>query len=308
MPPNRPTSRRQRRRLRARATGLTHFEDAFRWVADNDKDRINVLVEGDSWFAYPKDWLIHGESSNVVTQIFYELAPNKLLNGLCLASNGDTAKEMMTGDQLKKTRKLVRKHGKRLDLCLFSAGGNDVAGPDDLRPLLHTYQPGMNAADCINEVTFGKKLDDIEKYYKQLIQIRNTHAKNMRIVTHTYDFLQPNDRGAEFLWGVEVSGPWIKPTLVEKEIPETKHGAVVKILLQRFRAGLEELAANNEKFHVVNTQGTLRFGNQEDWLNEIHPTPTGFRKIAAKIYKEMRKHFSTLPVLPHRGGGPGSSV
>lgn len=288
-------SQKQRRRLRARATGLTNFLDAFRWVAAHDTSRVNVLVEGDSWFAYPKDWLIHGEASNVITAIFSRRAGTGALNGLCVASNGDTASEMMTGQQLKSMRKLLKKDGKRFDVCLFSAGGNDVVGPDDLRPLLNEHQPGFTASECVDDSVFAAKLDDIEKHFRTLLKLRKTHAPQMKVVTHTYDILQPSDKGAEFLWGVKVSESWIQPTMEEKSIPESLQMPIVKILLESFRDRLLLLQNEFADFHVVDTQGTLRPGHATDWLNEIHPTPSGFKRIGAKVYAELRQLFPHLP-------------
>jgi hypothetical protein len=37
-------------------------------------------------------------------------------------------------------------------------------------------------------------------------------------------------------------------------------------------------------FHATETQGTLA---AIEWLNEIHPTPDGFKKIAGRIYQKM---------------------
>jgi len=133
------------RRNRASASGLTSNLDAFHWVRKKNPERFGVLIEGDSWFAYPPDWLIYGEASNVITSLFSSMAKKKALIGYCVASNGDTAKEMMNGSQLKSITKLLKKNGHMFDMCLFSAGGNDVVGTEDLLPLLNKYKPGFTA-------------------------------------------------------------------------------------------------------------------------------------------------------------------
>lgn len=294
-------SPRQRRRLHAKFTGLTNSVDAFRWVdshdASPDTRRVNVLVEGDSWFAYPKTWLVHGEASNVVTSIFSRLAKDKALNGLCRASNGDTAREMMTSKQLEAMRKLLKKDGSRFDICLFSAGGNDLLGSAYLASLLREHRDGFAAIDYIDAVQLANKLDDVEKHFRTLLHLRKTHAPQMTIITHTYDFLKPSDHGAEFLWGVEIGDSWIKPTMDDKHIPPAIQHAVVKIMLERFRDKLFALQKEFEDFVVVDTQGTLRLGHKGDWLNEIHPTPSGFRRIGNKVYGAMREQMDRLPPL-----------
>ena len=46
---------------------------------------------------------------------------------------------------------------------------------------------------------------------------------------------------------------------------------------------------------VADTQGILRPGSKQDWLNEIHPTESGFKKVYNKVYKEMRRLEPNLP-------------
>jgi hypothetical protein len=50
-------------------------------------------------------------------------------------------------------------------------------------------------------------------------------------------------------------------------------------------------------FKVVPTQGTLRPGHGTDWLNEIHPTPSGFKRIAKLVWAEARKLEPGLPAM-----------
>jgi len=297
MPPSPQQTRRVRRRRRALQRGITTYVDAFRWVANlKSKPRLNILVEGDSWFAYPRDWIFVGENSNLINNIFANLTGRGIVNTLCLAANGDTAQEMMTGAQLRKLTKLLRSLGGNLDLMLFSAGGNDVIGPDDLDPLLREFQTGFTALDCIDQAALTVKLTAIVGAYQTLLRRRDTHAPNMKVICHTYDILEPSDEGAEFFGGIEVAGPWLLPTLQAKGIPTELHVPIVRILLEAFRDKLLELETTTDNgFFVVDTQGTLRVGHGSDWLNEIHPTPSGFKRIGAKIYAKMREEFPQLP-------------
>ena len=297
MPPSAQRMRQLRRRQRALDRGITTYVDAFRWVAGRKSSpRINILVEGDSWFAYPRDWIFVGENSNLINNIFDKLTGRGLVNTLCLASNGDTAEEMLSGAQLRKLTRLIESLGEKLDLLLFSAGGNDVIGPDDLSPLLRDFEAGFTARDCIDEAALASKLEIIVGAYQTLLDLRDTFAPNMKIICHTYDILEPSDEGAELFGGIEVAGPWLLPTLREKGIPEALHVPLVRILLETFRDHLVALQATaSVGFFVVDTQGTLRVGHASDWLNEIHPTPSGFKRIGAKIYAQMRAAFPELP-------------
>ena len=115
--PNSQQTLRQRKRLQAKVTGVTNNLDAFEWVAKNE-DRINIVVEGDSWFAYPKEWLIFGPNSNVIDNIFARLTGKGLVNTLCIAANGHTAKEMLSGKQLQSLTQLLKKRGALIELSM----------------------------------------------------------------------------------------------------------------------------------------------------------------------------------------------
>jgi hypothetical protein len=68
---------------------------------------------------------------------------------------------------------------------------------------------------------------------------------------------------------------------------------VVKTLMQMFAAMLDRVAADAEvqRFVVIPTQGTLR-PNNSDWQNEIHPSSTGFAKIAQKFQASLGSVFT----------------
>lgn len=298
MPASRRTTQRHRRRLRAAATGLTNFVDAFRWTKDQYPERVGILVEGDSWFAFPKEWLVYGSAANAITSLFSRLAPTRSVIGLCRASNSDTADDMMDGKQLEKTGSLLKNYGSRFDLCLLSAGGNDVIGEGRLAPLLNDYQPGFGPGDCINAQAFRLKLDDLEADYRRFLELRDKLAPDMTVIAHSYDIIKPTNKATEILWGIEVVGPWIMPELTNRGVPAKLHIPIVEILLSSFRERLEQLEDEMQNFFVADTQGTLTPGKAADWKDEIHPTPKGFEKIANKIYAEARTRVPQLPALP----------
>lgn len=104
----------------------------------------------------------------------------------------------LKGTQYKALKKLLEKKGEHIDLFLFSAGGNDVVGEEDLMPLLNEYRPGYDAHKCIKKAKLKAKLDSVIKAYE-------------------YDILKPSKEGAEFRWGVEVMKSWIYPSLNKKK-------------------------------------------------------------------------------------------
>lgn len=265
------------------------------------RTQYKILAEGDSWFAYPKEYFFFGDASNVVTQL-RELYP--ILKIKNISSNGDEAVAMIVGSS--KLDFLDRITREEFDLILFSGGGNDIVGRYDFEYFL---QPQENASDFRSYIVmerFERRLNQIRNAYTDLIelvvlacQLEIAKAESARIskippiVTHTYDIAIPNSQGAVFAGGLfelDEGRSWMQPYMEKYGIKDLEiQQRIVKFMLEELARMLGEIEAEySEYFKVVNTQGTLE---PNEWLNEIHPTPQGFEKIARKIYEEGIKHF-----------------
>ncbi|MDT0595048.1 hypothetical protein [Glaciecola petra] len=288
----------QRRRRQAATTGVTSFRSDFNYMCRRHSNRIGIVTEGDSWFDYPRRWLLFGPDINVVHHIEAKIIGTDKVNLLRMASNGDRAEQMMSGSQKKVFETMLRRNSKYINLILFSGGGNDIVGKRNLPPLLNEYQTGFTAHQCIKQDAFEKKLNKIFEAYATLMALRSLYVPHAKVVTHCYDIAAPSEAGARFLWGLIDTKSWIYPFLVEKSIPEDLHIPIVKILLGRFRERLiafTQLPKYLEQIYMVDTQGLLRPGNRDDWLNEIHPTESGFKTIATPIYDKMKDLYPDLP-------------
>lgn len=278
--------------------GITGSRRDFKWLCKNT-NRINMVAEGDSWFAYPRKNLIIGRNANIIDWVAKSIREKDKANLLRIAGNGDEAVEMMAGSQKRELAETLWDCDDKIDLILFSGGGNDVVGKWDMDRLLNPYQSGFSARQCINNKRFKRKLLQIRLAYEELLELRNDYAPSAKIVTHTYDLLKPNKKAAKFA-GIKVTGPWIYPYLIEKGIPEFKHQTVVKHLLtdmKKMLLDLSELNANKGKLIVVNTHGTLTPGNGRDWKDEMHPSSSGFKRIAKKFYTELKTLQPGLPAF-----------
>lgn len=285
----------QERRKRALRRGVTSNRGDFAWICKKSPERIGIVAEGDSWFAYPQR--LFGGEANAVDHIAAQLTGRKKTNLLELASNGDTAKEMLSGKQKDILESVLKKNGDHVRLILFSGGGNDIIGERNLLPILNKYQKGFEARDCIKAETLQNELNDIARSYKTLIELRDQYAPSAKIVTHVYDVPQPRNQKAEFLLGLIEKGPWIYPSLEKRQIPEKLHLLITEVLLQSFRQRLLSIQEESSgKILVADTQGTLQPGSEDDWQDEIHPTGIGFRRIARVIYRLMKKVEPSLPV------------
>ncbi|HJN53425.1 MAG: hypothetical protein QGI68_13830 [Pseudomonadales bacterium] len=294
-----PTSRERLRTNRLKNSGVTSSSRDFKWLVNNT-DRINIVSEGDSWFAYPRKNIIFGQNANIIDHVAKAVRNKNRVNLLRLSSSGHEAVEIISGEQKHELAGILKSNNNRIDFLMFSAGGNDVVGKWDMERLLKQYQPGFSARDCIRTARLNRKIKQVELAYTELIELRNEYSPDTVIVCHTYDYMKPSKQGGRFLWGLVRTGPWLQPYMEDKGIPELLQGKICRILLDGIRIRLEALSASRAaagKFILVNTQRTLEYGNRRDWLNEIHPTASGFRKIARKIYQRMRAIEPKLPAF-----------
>ena len=288
----------QKRRKLALRRGVTSLAQDFAYICKKYPHRIAIVAEGDSWFAYPRKWILFGADINIIHHLEDKIENTGTVNLLRLASNGDEAVDMTSGKQFKNLYKILKKNKEHIRMLLFSGGGNDIVGKNDMLPLLNEYSGGMSFLDCINLPRFEEKMQAIILSYRRLISLCEDIIPEAKIITHTYDIAKPWDQGAEFFWGLIKTKPWVYPYMVRRGIPNDLHLPILEHMLTNFGARLMDLAGSADvhgRLVVVNTQGTLSPGSTQDWLNEIHPTKSGFKKIYNKVYAEMRKFESTLP-------------
>lgn len=298
-----PRSLAQRRAAKYRALkrrAVTNSPRNFKWLCANTTGRVGIVAEGDSWFAYPPRFIITGPNSNIIDHVADTVSGTGKANLLRLASNGDEAVNMIAGKQKHTLAKILQTNAAHIDIILFSGGGNDVVGKWDMERLLKPYQPDYSASDCVRHDRLKRKIKRITLAYQELLELRDEYCPNAVVVTHTYDKVKPSNRGARFLWGKTITGPWILPYLKGKGIPDNLGIGITDILLGAMKTALENLASkpvNAAGLKVVPTYGTLRPGHAQDWLNEIHPTPSGFKRITRLVYGEMRRIQPTLPSM-----------
>jgi hypothetical protein len=277
----------------------TPVDEVFAAAAAARPAAVRILAEGDSWFAYPKGGLIFGAPSNVVDQLKSMGGdPDLVIHDL--SSNGDEAVAMVCGDSKLDMIKRLASHA--YDVLLFSGGGNDIVGIYDFEFFLNEYQSGFLATDCIRVDRFERRLTQIRHAYCDLIELVLDYSRNkaIRIVTHTYDIPVPNPQGAEFLGGLlKIAGArsWMHPYMVTKKIVDPAiQKEIARYMLDRLGSMLKSIAMQpgySEHFVVVDTHGLV---GPNEWRNEIHPTPDGFRKVAQKILNEGIKPLVKDPV------------
>lgn len=290
MPRDSIEQRRRRLRRRKNTHSKREFEEMRRWFPG----RLNIVAEGDSWFAYPPRWLI-GKPPNLVSHISGWTKPKA--NFYCMASNGDEAVDMVSGPEKHKLVDILRwhteaKNRKPVDLLLFSGGGNDVVGENDYERFIKPAGPGSEARDYVRIERLERKVKQIGLAYQELADIRDHYSPTTVIVTHTYDYPFASLEGANFLGGLIKTKAWMKRFMDAINVPEKLQTRVIQIVMDTMAEELLKIQNSRQKFVVSDTRRTLL--DRKDWLNEIHPTKEGFKAIARLIYRDMRTEFPEL--------------
>lgn len=229
----------------------------------------HYLFEGDSWASF-------GSVLGNGIPHFLQFEERVLITSC--ATPGDTLARMNDWRNREFSR-LVRDW--QFDGILISAGGNDLidALPEIIRP------GGMEPQACIRWAAWYRLAAALETGYAALARkVADTRAnRTTRIYLHTYDYPTPRPAGAVSLPGLKV-GPWLWPAL--REIPEAIRPAVADLLFARLRALVRGVELPNVT--VIDTAGACdraapgTSGASGDWVNEIHPSGSGYRKLAGR--------------------------
>ena len=269
--------------------GLSRFrrQAQFR-IRKSSGSKLPVLVaEGDSWFEFPL----------LVREIIDQLENDYLIWSIGAA--GDTAQNMVYGraeypKALKDLRQDVRGF-------LFSAAGNDIIGEDSetKKPVLFDLLKDYNGDNSdieghINKRLLEEKMSFLKGAYTDVInKIRyDLGFKNLPIFIHGYDYAIPypcanydprNPLHAK-------KNAWLGESLDERRImdPTLRHN-IIKYMIDRLYKMLNEISGDSTQTGVwlVNCRGSMP--DVTDWIDEIHGTSDGFKKVAAQFAKVIKE-------------------
>jgi hypothetical protein len=239
--------------------------------------RLVMLTEGDSWFSYPLN-------ANIADHI--EMMSDFSL--LRLEHNGDEAREILASgsEQLKRLRHYLKSYP--VDAVLLSAGGNDLVSRE-LGKMLNKKTVGATWQSAVKLATLTTVLDDIVASYARLLDARDTLRPKCVVVAHSYCYFQPTGRKATGPFGLGKAGPWMRPVLVSKGIdPDSEGRDLARYLVDELHARLNALSATRPRFHVVDMRNALPVDDIH-WADEIHPSGTGFRRLANDHWRPLLK-------------------
>jgi len=256
------------------------------------------LAEGDSWFSIGA--LNPLKNSNLL----FEMVFRQIGCAINCATPGDTLKRMVEMNTDPNFIDLLcGRRARRWEGLLMSCGGNDLiaavqtppidaAGapvPPALRLLLQADEWGpteLGAPRYLSDAgwqTFGTYL---RANVEHLIGLREQGpSAGQPVFMHCYAFPTPRPAGAGLGFG-----PWLLPALQRYAVPDSDGVLVARELLARLGRLLAEMAADTARFPNLNVFDSSAIaidaalpgtsGVSGDWVNEIHLTKAGYRKLA----------------------------
>ena len=228
----------------------------------------NILAIGDSWHWYP--------FNNLLNRLYSILNRRQDCVIFARGHNGALMQDYVSeplasiirGDLNRKTG-----YGHSLYAVFVSGGGNDFAGMRGLGSILLDDCSNMEtAADCFKSGQPEGLFDTVIVSFDQLLGIiQEELGSGIPVFIAPYDYALPT--GIGFL-GL---GQWLKWPMDQRKVPTALQADVVRTLIDTYENKLIQLHGKRPQLVVVNTLGTL---GPDDWANELHPTASGFNKIA----------------------------
>ena len=251
---------------------------------------ILLVAEGDSWFDFPS-------RSDVITHLKRSGYAVK-----SVADHSHTLKFMATSEHQKaEFKELIERIAVRKTVpkaILLSGGGNDLVHLfDSLLNHFDPTKPTLNKAEVENFLNIRLRND----YLAWLDFITTTCSKTFQISTtvpiliHGYARTVPDGRGAFPKFGI---GPWLKPVFSAKGYTSLEQNSrTMATLVNKFNDMLSTLPDEKKLNHVhyVDVRDELSNDLNEykhDWDDELHPTVSGFKKVA-KVFASVIDGFDS---------------
>jgi len=242
-----------------------------------------ILAIGDSWFWYPKNNLIASILALKKLRLDYKSAN-------VLGQNGALLSDYRTGKYAAMWRNELAPQNFRFSLVLISGGGNDSV--DYSFALRDNCANIADPADCFDPAKLSHMIDTLVGVQAALIADVHLAAKRAGIRTpaillNGYDRPVPDGRGFSPIGGAKFKfgGPWLKPVLDQAKVPTdlSFRYQVMRVYIDALNEAMQHLASRTTGVYCPPQLGTLRSAPetyQQDWDNELHPTATGFTKLA----------------------------
>ena len=264
---------------------VTESDFAVRWNNEfgaNDFDWY-MLAEGDSWMSQSD--VFQGSLPDFLSLTRRTLIVKIAVPGQTLRHIDETLSNGLLNGWLNDSLPF------RFNAILFSAGGNDlidaaastVVGQGILNDFTGTAPPST-ARECVRDEGIALLTDYLGANFRRIGDLirSSRNAADLPVFLNGYDV--PTARNAPVL----NTGPWLFKAYRDHAVPEDLWPEVTQRLFSVLLDEIGRWSAALSNTHLVPTTGTLTpapagsAGNVGDWANEIHPSQSGWAKLAPR--------------------------
>lgn len=277
------------------------------------------LAEGDSWFTLGT---LKGSS---LSNLLFELDLSVRTSILNCAYPGDTLQHMVDSVERSAFNRLLYlpRFAYKWDAILISAGGNDFIDATQtpitdrrgvltvpakrilLRPDEVEQSTIKGPQRYVSEAGWETLTGYLLQNFRALAYRRDQGPnKDRPIFVHTY--AKPTVRPSGVLPG---SDGWLFPAFRTYKVPRPAQQAVCNLLFERLRLFILSLDQDSNqpnsisKLHVFDSASLPDIeaaqadsaGESGDWVNEIHLTPEGYRKVGIKFGERIDEVLKRYP-------------
>jgi hypothetical protein len=251
---------------------------------------VRLVAEGDSWFDFPPHGLPPISTGGTIMELSRELSRRlgRTVPTYNMANAGDEVRHILGVDSRRRLVEVMSSPRDRPDALLFSGGGNDIVGEPMV--LWLRDRDGSRAGDAVNPERFRAVLDLVMAGYEDLREIRDRRAPECVLFVHAYDRAIPSGRG------VCGFGPWLRPALDARGWREPALArAAVQAMLEAFRERLQDFARADRSGRTVLVR-THALLEDNEWNDELHPSRSGFKKVARQFAEALLERFPGMTV------------
>jgi hypothetical protein len=243
-------------------------------------DRVNVAMEGDSWFRLPQ----LPAPLPIVGGTNYDVERGLLALGYRTWNNahwGDTIEDMVAYANLDSGYLRVLTDWTP-HVFMIGGGGNDLLGSraggmGRLVEFLNPHRSGeaMTPSQYLNSSVYNPAVSRVIGFYRFIVEdvLSRPRLRRIKILVHGYDYVRP--------WGLA----WIEQPFRFRGVPDDLRDAVIRLAIDRFNRELSAFADEYEgQVFYVNLRNTVG----ERWHDELHPTKAGFDAVCAKFHARIQ--------------------
>lgn len=255
-----------------------------------ERDDFDLIAEGDSWFNLSRLRLGYNDLIDVLNDLYDDKKfKYSILN---IAQYGETLDTIAYGyvdeyrnyqppgfDEVVRLAKRIKPAG-----LLFSAGGNDIVGPE-FKMMLNHARSGRSALrnDIVNYIIH----DYIKKTYIDCAERLWAVSNATKVFVHGYANAFPSGIGYKICTPfvcITLAGPWLLPSFLEKGYKAADRRKIIIDLMNEFNLMLQSLVECDSRFVYVDFRTKIG-EKQEHWDDELH--------LGNKALEIAGKYFAT---------------